>query len=117
MNDNNCVLWVVLYVYILSMSICMSWKTSFTNISGANGPILIKFIQLFQWVIQSLNTSFQAILIISQNLVILNFKWYSGLLGALEVSRKIERIEIFLYLDKNDEKTVGFWLIIWQIYN
>ena len=57
------------------------FETSFTDISGSNGLILIKFTQLFQQVIKSLNTNFQGILIILQNLVILNFNWYSDLLG------------------------------------
>ena len=38
-------------VYILSMPICVSLKTSFTNISHSNSLILIKFTQLFQQVI------------------------------------------------------------------
>ena len=57
------------------------FKTSFTNISGSNGPIVIKSTQLFQWAIQILNTSFQGILIIFQNFLILDLNWYSGLLG------------------------------------
>ena len=40
------------------------FETYFTDISGFNGPILIKCTQLFQWVIQSLNVDFQGILII-----------------------------------------------------
>ena len=37
------------------------FKTSFTDISGSNGPILIKFTQLFQQIIQILSTSFKGI--------------------------------------------------------
>ena len=46
------------YVYMCE------FETSFTDISGSNGPILMKFTQLFQQVIQSLNIDFQGILII-----------------------------------------------------
>ena len=56
-------------------------ETSFTDISGSINPILIKFTQLFQQVIQSLDIDYQGILIILNNLVILNFNWYSDLLG------------------------------------
>ena len=59
----------------------LSGPMTFTNISGCNGLILIKFTLLFKQVIYSLNTSFQGILIILQNLLILDFNWYSGLLG------------------------------------
>ena len=38
---------------------------SFADISGSNGLILMKFIQLIQWVVWSLNINFQAILIYS----------------------------------------------------
>ena len=57
-------------VLCVTVSICIThacmyeFETSFTDISGSNGPILIKFTQLFQQVIQSLNTSVQEILII-----------------------------------------------------
>ena len=47
-------------VLCVTMSICIyEFETSFTNISGSNGPILIKFTQLCQQIIQSLNTTFQ----------------------------------------------------------
>ena len=63
------------YVYMYE------FETSFTDISSSNGLILIKFTQLFQWVIQSLNINFHGILIILKNLLILNFNWYCDLLG------------------------------------
>ena len=54
------------------------FEASFTDISGSNGLILIKFSQLFQWVIQSLNTrDFNHFI----KLLILDFNWYSDLLG------------------------------------
>ena len=37
---------------------------SFANISGSNGPILLNFIQIIQWLVWSLNIKFQAILFI-----------------------------------------------------
>ena len=39
------------YVNILSMPIYMNLKISFIDISDSNGLILIKFSQLFKWVI------------------------------------------------------------------
>ena len=57
------------------------YETSFMDISGSNDPILIQFTHLFQWVIQSLNIDFQIIPILLQNLLILNFNWYSDFLG------------------------------------
>ena len=50
-------------VFVLFMLICVSLKISFTDISGSTDPILMKFAHLFQWVIWSLNITFQAILV------------------------------------------------------
>ena len=69
MSDN-----LVLCVTMCYLCLYMyEFENSFTNISGSNGLILIKCIQLFQQVIQSLNTSFQGILLILQSFLILDF--------------------------------------------
>ena len=60
-------------VLCVTFAYIYEFETSFADISGSNGPILINFTQLFQQVIQSLNTNFQGILIILQNLLILDF--------------------------------------------
>ena len=80
----------------------MSFETSFTDISGSNGSILIKPTQLFQWVIQSLHIDFQRILIILQNLLILNFNWYSELLGPWEYLEKLKELKFSFMYGKND---------------
>ena len=49
------------------------FEISFTDISGSNGLILIKFTQLFQWVTKSLETNFQRILIILVKLYNIEF--------------------------------------------
>ena len=54
--------------------------------------------------IESLNINFQSILKIFTNVVIFNYLMAQWSAMTLEMSRKIERIEIFSYLDQKQQE-------------
>ena len=86
------------------MPIWYELKTSFTNISGSNGLISIKFIQPFQGVIWESKYTFSSNFNYFTKPFNIGFQLVQWPSRALEVSRKVERIKIFLYLGKTMRK-------------